>query len=70
MVDDGADPLQVKRRMGHEDVRTTFNLYGHLFPDREDELIAALDRRYTAAQSRDGDQMGTSGLSEVVERNL
>jgi len=32
MIDDGADPLQVKRRMGHEDVRTTFNLYGHLSP--------------------------------------
>lgn len=45
MIDDGADPLQVKRRMGHEDVRTSLNVYGHLFPDREDELVAALDRR-------------------------
>jgi hypothetical protein len=35
MIDDGADPLQIKRRMGHEDVRTTLNLYGHLFEDRE-----------------------------------
>jgi integrase len=26
LMDEGADPLQVTRRMGHEDVRTTFNL--------------------------------------------
>ena len=39
MVDGGADPLQVMRRMGHSDIRTTYNLYGHLFPDREDELL-------------------------------
>lgn len=66
MVDDGADPLQVKRRMGHEDVRTTFNLYGHLFPDREDELVALLDRRHTAARDRNGDQMGTGATGTVL----
>jgi hypothetical protein len=50
--------------MGHEDVRTTFNLYGHRFPDREDELVAALDRRLEAADlakaGTNGDQMGTT----------
>lgn len=45
MINDGADPLQVKRRMGHEDIRTTFDTYGHLFPDREEDLVAGLDRR-------------------------
>lgn len=45
MIPEGGDPLQVKRRMGHEDIRTTLNTYGHLFPDREDDLVAALDRR-------------------------
>lgn len=48
MINEGGDPLQVKRRMGHEDIRTTLNTYGHLFPDREDDLVAALDRRRTA----------------------
>ena len=50
MINDGADPLQVKRRMGHEDIRTTFDTYGHLFPDREDALVTALDRQYRAAK--------------------
>jgi len=45
MVDEGADPLQVKRRLGHEDIRTTYGTYGHLFPDREESLVSALDRR-------------------------
>jgi integrase len=35
MIDEGGDPLQVMRRMGHSDIRTTYSLYGHLFPDRE-----------------------------------
>ena len=32
MIDDGAEPRQVKRRIGYEDVRTTFNLYGTCSP--------------------------------------
>ena len=35
MIDNGADPLQVMRRMGHSDIRTIYNLYGHLFPTRK-----------------------------------
>lgn len=53
MIDEGGDPLQVKRRMGHEDIHTTLNTYGHLFPDREDDLVAALDRRHRSVASRD-----------------
>jgi integrase len=55
MINDGADPLQVKRRMGHEDIRTTFETYGHLFPDREDELVAALECRYCSARINSSD---------------
>lgn len=28
MISEGANALQVKRRMGHEDIRTTYNVYG------------------------------------------
>jgi integrase len=58
MIDDGADPLQVKRRMGHADIRTTFETYGHLFPDREEALVAALDRRRAAGVARKWGQNG------------
>ena len=62
MIDDGADPLQIKRRTGHEDIATTYNLYGHLFEDREDELVAGLDRRKLKAdqeRTSDGDVVGS-----------
>ncbi len=66
MISDGADPFQVKRRMGHEDIRTTYGTYGHPFPDPEDELVAALDRRRSAGLERDVDQAWTKGPGEVV----
>jgi integrase len=54
MIAEGANALQVKRRMGHEDIRTTFHIYGHLFDDDEDALVKRLDRRArSAAQRRD-----------------
>jgi hypothetical protein len=49
MIDEGADPIQVIRRMGHSDIRAIHNLYGHLFPDREDDLVAKVDERYSLA---------------------
>lgn len=54
MIAEGANALQIKRRMGHEDIRTTFHIYGHLFDDDEDTLVERLDRRARrAAQRRD-----------------
>ncbi len=67
MINDGADPLQVKRPMGHEDIRTTYNLYGHLFPDREEQLVTALDRRRNSGRARHLDQMWTKSTATVVE---
>jgi integrase len=30
MIDQGADPLQVQKRLGHKDISTTLRIYGHL----------------------------------------
>jgi hypothetical protein len=49
---EGANTLQGKRRMGHEDIRPTFNVYGHLFDDDEDSLVERLDRRARGAARR------------------
>jgi len=37
----GAAPKTIQARMGHADVMTTFNLYGHLWEDREEGQAAA-----------------------------
>lgn len=54
-------PLQVKRRTGLEDIRTTFDTYGHLFPDREEDLVAALDARKRRARGEHADSASRRG---------
>lgn len=39
----GAHPLQIKLRLGHKEIRTTMDTYGHLFPSAEPELADLLD---------------------------
>jgi integrase len=46
----GAHPLEIKLRLGHEDIRTTMNTYGHLFPSAEAALADLLDTGYRAAE--------------------
>ena len=43
--------MAVQRHLGHKDVSTTLNLDGHLFPDRMDQLAAALEEVYREAQA-------------------
>jgi len=63
MIDDGGDPLHVMRRMEHTYIRTTYNLYGHKFPDRADELVARLDARFDRMTRR------SSASSEEFQRD-
>lgn len=49
LIADGAHPLAIKRQLGHEDIRTTLNIYGHLFPSGLETLAAALDAGYRQA---------------------
>jgi integrase len=47
----GAHPLQIKLRLGHKEIRTTMDIYGHLFPSAEPELADLLDAGYQDAQN-------------------
>jgi integrase len=64
MIDQGADPLQVQRRLGHKDISTTLRIYGHLFPERDEELTQRLDaayRRAAAAPPRPATDLRVAG---------
>ena len=63
MISDGADPLQVKGAWATRTSARPSALYGHLFDDREDDLVAALDRRRSTGLKRKGDQGGTEGAA-------
>jgi integrase len=38
LIAGGANVLQVMKRLGHRDIRTTPNTYGHVFPSDEETL--------------------------------
>jgi integrase len=39
----GAHPKAIQEHLGHKDIQTTFNVYGHLLPSAREALAAALD---------------------------
>jgi integrase len=51
MIAAGADPKLVQVQLGHASISITFDIYGHLFPDRLDELGLDLDRMVRKRQS-------------------
>jgi hypothetical protein len=61
MIDQGANPVTVQRRLGHKDVTTTLQLYGHRFREQDDLLSARLD-----ALQRDSSRVQTVS-SDVVD---
>lgn len=44
LIQEGANPLEIQRRLGHSDIKTTLGTYGHLFPNQEERLNDALTR--------------------------
>jgi integrase len=44
-----ADPYAVMRRMGHSSITVTYNTYGHLFPERDNEITTGLEDLYRRA---------------------
>ena len=46
LIDAGASPLEIKNRLGHKSITTTYNVYGHIFDKRDSDgkITAAFDR--------------------------
>jgi integrase len=47
----GAHPKAIQEHLGHRDITTTLNVYGHLLPSAREALAAALDATYMAAET-------------------
>ena len=43
LIDHGIQPLMIKERFGHKDIRVTLNTYGHLYPTKQKELAEMLN---------------------------
>lgn len=44
LIELGFSPLLIAERLGHEKVETTLNTYSHLYPNKQDQLINALEK--------------------------
>lgn len=51
-----AHPKAIQDHLGHKDIQTTFNVYGHLLPSVHDALGAALDSAYEGSADQDDDE--------------
>lgn len=44
LIEKGYTPLLIAQRLGHENIQTTLNTYGHLYPNKHKELAADLEK--------------------------
>jgi len=43
-------PLIIKERLGHRDIKITLNTYGHLYPSQQEQVADILDEERTFIQ--------------------
>ena len=46
LINEGVSLYIVSRHLGHSDIQTTANIYGHLYPNTENEIIDILDSKF------------------------
>jgi hypothetical protein len=51
LIDAGANPKALQTFMGHSNIQTTFDIYGHLLPGSHDEVRSQMDS-YLAIESQ------------------
>ena len=45
LVELGCSPVLISERLGHEDIKTTFQTYSHLYPNKQNEVVKSLENR-------------------------
>jgi integrase len=68
MIAEGANPITIQRRLGHKDVTTTLQLYGHLFPEQDDLLTARLDDLHGRATESRASKTRPTPVTDLSER--
>lgn len=43
LIYQGVEPLMIKQRLGHKDIKITLNTYGHLYPNQQKKLAEMLN---------------------------
>ena len=45
LVNQHIEPLVIKERLGHKDIKITLNTYGHLYPSRQKDVAQMLNQQ-------------------------
>lgn len=45
LIHEGVEPLMIKQRLGHKDIKITLNTYGHLYPNKQKKLAEMLNTK-------------------------
>lgn len=45
LIHQGVEPLMIKERLGHKDIKITLNTYGHLYPNEQKKIALMLNER-------------------------
>ncbi|MBS6520176.1 MAG: site-specific integrase [Clostridiales bacterium] len=45
LINQGVQPLMIKERLGHRDIKITLNTYGHLYPNQQRQLADMLNQQ-------------------------
>lgn len=53
LIAHNAHPFSIKQQLGHKDIQTTFNRYGHLLPSAHEALGASLDAAFEGSAEPD-----------------
>jgi integrase len=43
LINQGVQPLIIKERLGHKDIKITLNTYGHLYPSQQKQVAEMLN---------------------------
>jgi integrase len=49
LIAGGAPALAIRDHLGHQDIQTTMNVYGHLYPSMQDAMASTLDAAYAGS---------------------
>ena len=45
LINQGVQPLIIKERLGHRDIKMTLNTYGHLYPSQQKQVAEMLNQQ-------------------------
>lgn len=52
LINQGVQPLIIKERLGHKDIRITLNTYGHLYPNQQRQVADMLNQQKSMSSDR------------------